>query len=249
MIDRGIPSRPDPVDHHALLPEPNLVQTAALRQRAMVIPRTAYSLSAYGNVPQPEWSIRTPVIPSPKPAFPHTVPVLPADPASQTDKGKRPDHKRHAFSEPPKDAELGPKPRFFRGILGAFLAALLGAALWGVVGKLTGGWEFKYFAVVIGVLTGGAASFLAGRPTKIMGIVGGVFGLISILGGKALFELLVQPELSMADHIAYHTTVIDLIFYGVTVVVGFTVGTTGGLRTQARRLFRRFPVRLPFLRV
>jgi hypothetical protein len=131
-----------------------------------------------------------------------------------------------------------------RAIAGALLGALAGAALWGAIGFVTGGYELKYGALLIGVLTGGGASLLGRGTSRGFGVLGGAFGLVGILLGKALFELLVQPTLTMAEHIAYHTTPIDFIFYGATVVTGFAVGSgtlaPSTIVRQGRHVLRRF---------
>ncbi|RLB51355.1 MAG: hypothetical protein DRJ42_16980 [Deltaproteobacteria bacterium] len=117
-----------------------------------------------------------------------------------------------------------PGLRFSRSVVATVVAALAGAVLWGGIGFITGGWEFKYAAVAIGALTGLAASRFAGGHSKSIGALGAVFGLCSILMGKMLFELLVQPHLTFGQHIAYHTTFVDLIFYAATAVTGFSIG-------------------------
>jgi len=136
-----------------------------------------------------------------------------------------------------------PGPRLGRGLLGAVVGAALGAALWGGIGFVTGGWEFKYGAIVIGLLTGGGAALLAGGRTKTLGIAAAVLGFAGIAAGKVLFELLVQPGLTLAEHIAYHTTPIDLVFYAATVGTAYAVAATqsGGL------LLRRARAHLPLL--
>lgn len=114
-------------------------------------------------------------------------------------------------------------------LIGGVAAALLGAILWGVVGKITGGWEFKYGAFVIGVMSGVGVALMGKGQSKTLGIVAATFGLVGILAGKALFELLVQPELTLGQHIAYHTTVIDFIFYVATAAAAFGIaGTPAG---------------------
>ncbi len=135
-----------------------------------------------------------------------------------------------------------------RALFGALLGAILGAILWGGVGWLTGGYEFKYGAILIGLFTGVGAAQLGGGHSKGVGALGAVFGLAGILTGKALFEILVQPHLSLGEHIAYHATPIDLVFYGATIVTGFAVGA-GTLAPQTifrrgRYVLRRF---LPFV--
>jgi hypothetical protein len=111
-------------------------------------------------------------------------------------------------------------------IMGAAIGAVAGAVLWGIIGKVTGGWEFKYGAIIVGVLTGGGAALLGKGHTMPLGIIGAVFGLVGIIAGKALFEMLVHPGWEMSQHIAYHTTVIDFIFYGATVATGFVIAGT-----------------------
>ncbi len=137
-----------------------------------------------------------------------------------------------------------PGLRFGRSVMATVVAALAGALLWGGIGFITGGWEFKYAAVAIGALTGLAASRFAGGHGKAIGALGAVFGLCSILMGKVLFELLVQPHLTFGQHIAYHTTFIDLLFYAATAVTGFSIGAGVAnprmLVARARRFAARF---------
>jgi len=143
-----------------------------------------------------------------------------------------------------RDTEVPQQLRGGRALFGALLGAIAGALLWGAVGYLTGGWEFKYGAVLIGLFTGVGASRLGGGHSKAVGALGAVFGLAGILTGKALFEILVQPHLTLGEHIAYHATPIDLIFYGATVVTGFAVGA-GALSprtifSRGRRVLRHY---------
>jgi hypothetical protein len=133
-----------------------------------------------------------------------------------------------------------------RAILGAMLGMLAGAALWGGVGFATGGWEFKYGAIVIGFLTGALAARFGGGRSRTIGLVGAASGVVGLVLGKALFELLVQPGLTMAAHIAYHTTPIDFVFFAATAATGFVVGAGSPGRALAR-LRRRVPVSLPSL--
>jgi hypothetical protein len=137
---------------------------------------------------------------------------------------------------PPTQAEPKQQLRGGRALFGALLGAIAGAVLWGAVGYLTGGYELKYGAILIGLFTGVGAARLGGGHSKGAGALGAVFGLAGILTGKALFEILVQPHLTLGQHIAYHTTPIDLVFYAATVVTGFAVGA-GTL--SPRTIFRR----------
>jgi hypothetical protein len=137
---------------------------------------------------------------------------------------------------PSQDAASTQELRGGRALFGALLGAIAGAILWGAVGYLTGGYEFKYGAILIGLFTGVGASRLGGGHSKGVGALGAVFGLAGILTGKALFEILVQPHLTLGQHIAYHATTIDLVFYAATVVTGFAVGA-GTL--SPRTIFRR----------
>jgi hypothetical protein len=133
-----------------------------------------------------------------------------------------------------------------RALFGALLGALAGALLWGAVGYLTGGYELKYGAILIGLFTGAGAAGLGGGHSKGVGALGAVFGLAGILMGKVLFEILVQPHLTFAAHIAYHTTPIDLVFYGATVVTGFAVGagtlSPSAIISRGRAVLRRFSI-------
>lgn len=114
-------------------------------------------------------------------------------------------------------------------LLGGVVAAVLGALLWGIVGKITGGWEFKYGAVVIGIMAGAGVALMGRGQSPVFGIVAAVFGLGGILAGKVLFELLVHSGWTMGEHIAYHLTFIDFIFYAATAAAGFGVaGTPAG---------------------
>lgn len=114
-------------------------------------------------------------------------------------------------------------------LLGGVAAAVLGALLWGIVGKVTGGWEFKYGAVVIGIMAGAGVALMGKGQSPLLGIVAAAFGLVGIVAGKALFELLVHSGWTMGEHIAYHMTFIDFIFYAATAAAGFGVaGTPAG---------------------
>ena len=134
---------------------------------------------------------------------------------------------------------------FKRALAASGVGVLIGAALWGGVGFLTGGWEFKYGAILIGFIVGALARKGAGASSKAVGIAAGVMSLVSLLLGKTLFELLVHPEFSMADHIGYHTTIIDLIFYAATVGTGFMVASTEGAVAKVKQQLGRY---IPALR-
>ncbi len=116
---------------------------------------------------------------------------------------------------------------------------LLGAALWGGIGFLTGGLEIKYAAVAIGILTGTLAARFGGGRTRTLGMLAAATGVFGLALGKGLFELLVQPGLSLSEHIAYHTTPIDFVFFAATAVTGFGVASglvsPRHLRARARR--------------
>lgn len=132
-----------------------------------------------------------------------------------------------------------PSPRLDRAVLGAAAGAIAGALLWGGIGFLTGGWEFKYAAIVVGFLTGVLAARFAGGHSKTVGLIGAAAGLGSIVLGKALFEVLVQPHLTLGQHIAYHATIIDVVFYIATIATGFTVGAGVADPRRALRRARR----------
>lgn len=144
---------------------------------------------------------------------------------------------------PPAGAEGGAQKANIKRALGSSLVGVfIGAAIWGGVGFLTGGWEFKYGAILIGFIVGGLALKGAKAPSKSVGIAAGVMSLLSLILGKVLFELLVHPEFSMGEHIAYHTTIIDLIFYGATAATGFVVASTSGAIDKVKaRLGRYIP--------
>jgi hypothetical protein len=118
------------------------------------------------------------------------------------------------------------------------LGAIAGAGIWGGIGFLTGGLEVKYAAVVLGVLVGLLGAKMGRGTSKGVGIICAVLSVIGLAAGKALFELLVQPGLTLAGHIAYHTTPIDFIFFGATLVTGYLVGSG---RASPSRLLRRRP--------
>lgn len=135
-----------------------------------------------------------------------------------------------------------PKSNVKRALGASALGVLVGAVIWGGVGFITGGWEFKYGAVLIGLIVGGLALKGAGRASRSVGIAAGVMSLVSLLLGKAFFEMLVHPGFSMGEHIAYHTTIIDLIFYGATAVTGFAVaGSPGAINRVKAQLGRYIP--------
>jgi hypothetical protein len=159
-----------------------------------------------------------------------------------------------AFASPP-EAQLSapdqatpegiPKASIKRALAGSVAGVFLGAAIWGGVGFITGGWEFKYGAVLIGLIVGGLALKGAGAPSKAVGITAGAMSLVSLLLGKMLFELLVHPGFSMGEHIAYHTTIIDLIFYGATAATGFFVASSAGALGKVKAQLGRY---IPALR-
>ena len=175
------------------------------------------------------------------------LPVVAAAPAAALPAAHAPGaapYPAHAATPVATGATQEPGLRLGRALVGTAAAAFAGALLWGGIGFITGGWEFKYAAVAIGVLTGLAASRAAGGHSKAVGALGGAFGLGSILMGKVFFELLVQPHLTFGQHIAYHATFMDLIFYAATVVTGFSIGAGAAsprrLIAGARRFAARF---------
>ncbi|MFT5356376.1 MAG: hypothetical protein ACI9KE_003601 [Polyangiales bacterium] len=159
-----------------------------------------------------------------------------------------------AFASPPEahvpatgqaTPEGIPKASIKRALAGSAAGVFIGAAIWGGVGFITGGWEFKYGAVLIGLIVGGLALKGAGAPSKAVGITAGAMSLVSLLLGKVLFELLVHPGFSMGEHIAYHTTIIDLIFYGATAATGFFVASSAGALGKVKAQLGRY---IPALR-
>ncbi|MEM9190603.1 MAG: hypothetical protein AAGF12_15565 [Myxococcota bacterium] len=159
--------------------------------------------------------------------------------ASVVDAAAPPSSATPTFEAPPT-AKPAVKPRMLRAIGGAGIGILTGASIWGCVGFLTGGWEFKYGAILIGRLTGVLVSKGAGVPSKAMGVVAAGASLASLLFGKVLFEVLVHPGFTMSQHIAYHTTVIDFIFFAATAAAGFAVASTSGGIAKLRGFVRRF---------
>ena len=145
-------------------------------------------------------------------------------------------------SERDRNTAVDGKPiRLGKAFVGAAIGAIAGAVLWGVVGLITGGYEFKYGAVIIGVLTGGGAALLGGGQSKMIGILGGAAGLFGLIAGKLLFNTFVFHDPFV---ITYHLTVIDFIFYAATVVTGFVVGAL----PQGEYVLGRARQLVPFLR-
>jgi len=128
-----------------------------------------------------------------------------------------------------------------KAFVGAAIGAVAGAILWGIAGLITGGWEFKYGAIVIGVLTGAGAALLGGGQSKMVGVLGGVAGLFGLIAGKLLFNILVFHDPFV---ISYHLTAIDFIFYAATVVTGFGIGAL----PQGEYVLGRARQLIPFVR-
>lgn len=121
------------------------------------------------------------------------------------------------------------------GILGGFVAALLGAAIWAVVTVLTG-YQIGWMAVGVGLLVGFAVRLFGKGIDTSFGIAGAALSLVGCLLGNLLTVCVVlsrQESIPLLDVISRLNAEIivglmkatfspmDLLFYGIAVYEGY----------------------------
>jgi len=121
------------------------------------------------------------------------------------------------------------------GILAGAVAALLGALLWMGITVATG-MEFGLVAIAIGAGVGYAVRYAGKGVTKVFGVVGAIFTLLSCVGGEVLsviqmvanadgysfFEALSKTDLSIAiPKILESFSIITYVIYGIGIYEGY----------------------------
>ncbi|ODM28216.1 hypothetical protein A7W90_17235 [Clostridium sp. Bc-iso-3] len=128
---------------------------------------------------------------------------------------------------------------FFLGILGGFVAALIGAALWAAIAILTG-YQIGYVAMGLGALVGLAVKLLgkgselrfrlAGALLSLFGcILGNVFYIYAYLAkswGLSFFQVMGTTDLpTTIAYLRLTFSFIDLLFYALALYVGFRMSS------------------------
>jgi hypothetical protein len=144
---------------------------------------------------------------------------------------------------------LGAFPDFKEGafdkslaIAGGLVGALMGALLWGMIGKATGR-ELKFVSFLIGGLAGLGVLLMGKGRGQVPAILGGVMAASGLVLGKILHSLWVLGPMGASGGamVRFHTTVVDFIFLFVAVGVGVFIpagdnirGVVGKLRGRVR---------------
>lgn len=126
-------------------------------------------------------------------------------------------------------------------IVGAAVAAIVGASLWALLTVLTEK-QFAYAAIGLGFLVGLAVRTLGKGSTPAFGLIGGVFALLGCALGNLLtvvgflskqmevsfFSSLANVDLSIAIELMKATfEPIDLLFYAIAAFFGFKFSIVG----------------------
>ena len=147
------------------------------------------------------------------------------DPAPQIDKMKY-DH----FMQQVRDDQ-----NLTMAVIGALIATIAGAYVWGVITNVTG-YQIGMMAIGVGYLIGFAVRKLGNGIDKIFGITGAFFALIGCLGGNLyssciyisnqqdilLSDVLSRLDLDLIINIFVETfSPIDILFYGFAIYYGY----------------------------
>lgn len=120
-------------------------------------------------------------------------------------------------------------------------AALVGAALWAAI-TLATNFQIGFMAVGVGLLCGFAVGRFAGGVGPVFGAIGGASALFGCLLGNlwsafgaiaheadvGFFQILSDFDYSLTFELLSETfSPIDLLFYGLAIVEGYKLGSSG----------------------
>ncbi|MCT4663762.1 MAG: inorganic phosphate transporter [Flavobacteriales bacterium] len=121
------------------------------------------------------------------------------------------------------------------GILAAFIAGLIGAAIWGFITVKTG-YQIGYMAIGIGALVGLSMRYFGKGIDQIFGISGGIIAFLSVAIGNFLsiiglfakdagvpfFEILNSFDYAYLPEIMKESfQFMDIVFYGIAIYEGY----------------------------
>ena len=141
------------------------------------------------------------------------------------------------------------------GIIGGLIGAIIGAAIWAAVAALFN-FQSGWIAIVVGAIVGFSVRLLGRGTTIPLGIVGGVFSLVSCFAGMILAAAILVTNdttlntagLSLTDvlkallsdmggtiqGIVQNTSAIGWVIYALAVIEGFAFATGRGMRRRRR---------------